>query len=92
MKKGLDNIYCKFLKYTEGVIFVYLNDSDDTILQELVEFELKGIVICGQDDQRFVKFELGPKQQKVILLTITQEDSSMKMIEAKSELKQLEEM
>ena len=62
MKKGLDNIYCKFLKFNEGVIFVYLNDSDDTLLKELVEFELKGIVICGQEDQRIVQFELGPKQ------------------------------
>lgn len=50
MKKGLDNIYCKFLKFNEGVIFVYLNDSEDTFLNELVRFELKGIVICGQED------------------------------------------
>lgn len=91
IKKGLDNIYCKFLKYAEGVIFVYLNDSDDTILHELVEFELKGIVICGQEDQRVVQFQLGPKQQKVVLLRITQEDSSMKMKEAKSELEKVEE-
>lgn len=91
IKKGLDNIYCKFLKYSEGVIFVYLNDSDDTILHELVEFELKGIVICGQEDQRIVQFQLGPKQQRVVLLRITQEDSSMKMKEAKSELEKVEE-
>lgn len=89
IKKGHDNIYCKFLKYSEGVIFVYLNDSDDMILHEMVEFELNGIEICGQEDQRIVRFQLGPKQQKVVLLRITQTDSSMNMKAAKSELEKV---
>ena len=90
MQKGQENIYCKYFKYSEGVIFVYLNDSIDKILSERVEFDLKGIEICGQEDQKVVQFELGPKEQKVILLKINQQDSSMKMKEANSSLKDVE--
>ena len=64
--KGAPTVYCKSLKFLDGHIMVYTNDSNDLNLNEKFSLEMKGFEVKDQENQTLVEFSLGPKQQKIL--------------------------
>jgi len=48
--KGAPTVYCKSLKFPDGHILVYTNDSNDLSLNEKFNLEMKGYKLMDQDN------------------------------------------
>lgn len=61
------------MQHSGGLIFVYVNETEDKVLHEELGLNLTGLKIDDQDEdnQEKVEIELGPGDQKVINLVTT---------------------
>merc|ERR1711935_635782 len=55
-------------QHSEGICYLYVNETTDLTLEEEIEFKLTGLEIEGKPGESVVEFELGPGQQKFIKL------------------------
>ena len=63
-----NEIYQYSYQHSEGICYLYVNDSSNLTLDEEIEFKLTGLEIEGSPGENRVAFELGPGQQKFIKL------------------------
>ena len=55
-------------QHSDGVCYLYVNNTKNEILEEEIEFKLVGLEIEGQPGKTTVEFEIGPGQEKFIKL------------------------
>lgn len=63
-----NEIYQYSYQHSEGICYLYVNESQNLTLDEEIEFQLTGLEIEGAPGETKVAFELGPGQQKFIKL------------------------
>ena len=53
------------------MFYLYVNESTDKKYKEEIDFDIEGLAIIGQEDQKHVKVELGPGYTKILKLEAT---------------------
>mmetsp|Transcript_15663 Transcript_15663/g.24005 ORF Transcript_15663/g.24005 Transcript_15663/m.24005 type:complete len:103 (+) Transcript_15663:1689-1997(+) len=66
-----DDIIQYSMSHSGGYIYVYVNSTGDSTLNETLSFDKEGLDIVGQDDQEKCEFSVGPGEQHVIELKKT---------------------
>lgn len=62
------NIYQYYLQQDNGIVYLYVNGSEDQILDEEIEFNMDGLEIEGMPGQNVVELRLEPGKQRLIKL------------------------
>ena len=61
-------IYQYSYQHTDGVCYLYVNNTEKETLEEEIEFKLQGLEIEGKPNETSVEFTIGPGQEKFIEL------------------------
>ena len=50
------------MQHDGGMFYLYTNETKDKKYLEEITFDIEGLKISGQEDQKLVKVEIGPGQ------------------------------
>lgn len=62
------DIYQYSYQHSDGVCYLYVNETSDLTLEEEVEFQLQGLEIEGKPGESTIEIVVGPGQEKFIKL------------------------
>ena len=66
-----DPIFCYSLQHDGGMFYLYVNETSDKKYKEEITFDIEGLAIADQEDQKQVKVEIGPGESRAVSLVAT---------------------